>query len=81
MLSFALFPTIKKSAKVASHSGSELLPESSPSTRAAQLEDSVEWVRLKDDNSGKPYYFNRRTFEYGLEATAWRQGGVDRRKE
>ena len=58
---FALFP------KVASHSGSDLLPESSPSTRAAQLEDSVKWVRLRDDNSGKPYYWNRRT-----RASAWK---------
>ena len=43
---FRTFPQIKKSAKLGSHSGSELLPESSPSTPAAQLEDSVEWVRL-----------------------------------
>ena len=63
---FALFPP-KKSAKLAPHSGSELLPESSPPTRAAQLEDSVEWVRLRDDNSGKPYYWNRRT-----RATVWK---------
>ena len=63
---FRTFPQNKKSAKVASHSGYELLPESSPSTRAAQLEDSVEWVRLRDDNSGKPYYWNRRT-----RASAW----------
>ena len=41
---FRTFPQVKKSAKVASQSGSELLPESSPSTRAAQLEDPVEWV-------------------------------------
>ena len=45
------FTVLKKVAKLASHSGSELLPELSPSTRAAQLEDSVEWVRLRDDNS------------------------------
>ena len=35
---FRTFFVVKKSAKVASHSGSELLPESSPSTPAAQLE-------------------------------------------
>ena len=64
---FRTFPRPKKSAKLASHSGSALLPESSPSTPAAQLEDSVEWVRLKDDNSGKPYYFNRRTL-----STVWK---------
>ena len=51
---FALFPKIKKSAKVTSHPGSELPPHPSSWTAAAQLEDSVEWVRLKDDNSGKP---------------------------
>ena len=43
---FALFPVVKKSAKLASHSGSELLIESSPSTPVAQLEDSIEWVQL-----------------------------------
>ena len=35
MFFFALFPKIKKSAKLGSHSGSELLPESSPSSRRA----------------------------------------------
>ena len=64
---FRTFPCPKKSAKLAPHSGSELLPESSPSTPAAQLEDSVEWVRLRDDNSGKAYYWNRRTF-----STVWK---------
>ena len=67
---FRTFHQHKKSAKVASHSGSELLPESSPSTRAAQLEDSVEWVRLRDDNSGKPYYWNRRTNSTFWQAAA-----------
>ena len=56
----------KKSAKVTSHPGSELPPHPSSSTAAAQLEDSVEWVRLKDDKSGKPYYRNRRSF-----STVW----------
>ena len=37
---FRTFPQNKKSAKLGSHSGSALLPESSPSTLAAQLEDS-----------------------------------------
>ena len=64
---FRTFPQIKISAKVASHSGSELLPESSPSTPAAQLEGSVEWVQLRDGNSGKTYYWNRRTF-----STVWK---------
>ena len=58
---FALFPQNKKSAKVAPHSGSELPPHSSSWMAAAQLEDSVEWVRLKDDTSGKPCYWHRRT--------------------
>ena len=35
---FRTFPRKKKSAHLGSHSGSELLPESSPSTPAAQLE-------------------------------------------
>ena len=59
---FRTLPQNKKSAKVTSHSGSELPPHPSSSTAAAQLEDSVEWVRLKDDKSGKPYYCNRRSF-------------------
>ena len=59
-------PKIKKTAKVASHSGSELLPESSPSTPAAQLEVSVEWVRLRQRHAGKTYFWNRRT-----ESTVW----------
>ena len=63
---FRTFPQNKKSAKVTSHSGSELPPHPSSSTAAAQLEDSVEWVRLKDDKSGKPYYWNRRSF-----STVW----------
>ena len=63
---FRTFPQIKKSAKVAPHSGSELPPHPSSWTATAQLEDSVEWVRLRDDNSGKPYYWNRRT-----RASAW----------
>ena len=63
---FRTFSQHKKSAKVTSHSGSELPPHSSSSTAAAQLEDSVEWVRLKDDKSGKPYYWNRRSF-----STVW----------
>ena len=63
---FALFPKIKKSAKLASHSGSELLPESSPSTPAAQLEDSAEWVQLRERHAGKTDYWNRRT-----NSTVW----------
>ena len=63
---FRTFPQILKSAKLASHSRSELLPESSPSTRAAQLEDFVEWVRLRERHAGKPYYWNRRT-----NSTVW----------
>ena len=35
---FALFSQIKKSAKLGSHSGSELLSESSPSTPAAHVD-------------------------------------------
>ena len=64
---FHTFPQNKKSAKGASHSGSELLPESSPSTPAAQLEGSVEWVRLRERHAGKTYFWNRRT-----NSTVWR---------
>ena len=64
---FAIFPVLKKSAKLASQSGSELFPESSPSTRAAQLEDSVEWVRLREKHAGKTYFWNRRA-----NSTVWR---------
>ena len=39
---FRTFPQNKKSAKLGSHSGSELLPESSPSTPAAQLKEEME---------------------------------------
>ena len=64
---FRTFPQHKKSAKVAPHSGSELPPHPSSWTAAAQLEDSVEWVRLRDVNSGKLYFWNRRT-----RASAWK---------
>ena len=53
---FRTFPQNKKSAKLASHSGSALLPKSSPSTPAAQLEVSVEWVRLRERHAGKTYF-------------------------
>ena len=64
---FRTFPQIKKSAKGASHSGSELLPESSPSTPAAQQEGSVEWVRLRERHAGTTFFWNRRT-----NSTVWR---------
>ena len=64
---FRTFPQNKKSAKVVSHSESALLPESSPSTPAAQLEVSVEWVQLRDRDAGKSYFWNRRT-----RATVWK---------
>ena len=63
---FRTFPQNKKSAKVASHSGSELLSESSPSTPAAQQEGSVEWVRLRERHAGKTYFWNRPT-----NSTVW----------
>ena len=47
---FALFPKSKKSAKLGSHSGSELLAESSPSTPAAHVDSWVDgedvWIRI-----------------------------------
>ena len=70
---FRTFPQNKKSAKVTSHSGSELPPHPSPSTAAAQLEGSVEWVRLREKHAGKTYFWNRRT-----NSTVWRAPeGVD----
>ena len=64
---FRTFPQNKKSAKVAPHSGSELPPHSSSWTAAAQLEDSVEWVRLREKHAGKTYFWNRRT-----NSTVWK---------
>ena len=61
------FPQNKKSAKVTSHSGSELPPHPSSSTLAAQLEVSVEWVRLRERHAGKTFFWNRRT-----NSTVWR---------
>ena len=58
---FALFPKLKKVRRSLRTRGRNCL-RTPASTAAAQLEDSVEWVRLKDDNSGKPYYWNRRSF-------------------
>ena len=51
---FRTFPQIKKSATLGSHSGSELLPESSPSTPAAHVDtwadgDDV-WIRIDSVN-------------------------------
>ena len=64
---FRTFPQNKKSAKVTSHSGSELPPHPSSSTAVAQLEGSVEWVRLREKHAGKTYFWNRRT-----NSTVWR---------
>ena len=62
---FTLFPKLKKSAKLASHSSLRVPASGSPSTLAAQLEDapvpdSNEWVLFR--KGGKPYHWNRRTF-------------------
>ena len=78
---FRTFPQIKKSAQGASHSGSELLPESSPSTPAAQLEGSVEWVRLRERHAGKTFFWNRSTNSTVWRAPAGCRGRVVRRKE
>ena len=47
---FRTFPQNEKSAKLGSHSGSELLPESSPSTPAAHVDTWVDgddvWIRI-----------------------------------
>ena len=60
-------PNLKKVRWLLRTRGRNCLPELSPSTRAAHLEDSVEGVRLRDDNSSKPYHWNRRT-----RASAWK---------
>ena len=77
---FRTFLQNKKSAKVAPHSRSELPPHSSSWTAAAQLEDSVEWVRLREKHAGKTYFWNRRTRQYSLACSSWCRGRVVRRK-
>ena len=67
---FRTFPKINKSAKVAPHSGSELSPHSSSWTAAAQLEDSLERVRLREKHAGKTYFWNRRTHSTVWQAPA-----------
>ena len=58
---FALFSILKKVRSWLRTRGRALLPESSPSPPAAQLEVSVEWVRLRERHAGKTYFWNRRT--------------------
>ena len=64
---FRTFPQIKKVRRLLRTRGRNCSPSRAHPRGAAQLEDSVEWVRLRDDNSGKPYYWNRRT-----RASAWK---------
>ena len=47
---FRTFPRVKKSPKLGSHSGSELLPESSPSTLSAHQMASDECTSMVDAN-------------------------------
>ena len=47
---FRTFPRVKKSPKLGSHSGSELLPESSPSTLSAHQMATDECSEMVDDN-------------------------------
>ena len=47
---FRTFPRVKKSPKVGSHSGSELLPESSPSTLSAHQMATDERTSMVDAN-------------------------------
>ena len=47
---FRTFPRVKKSPKLGSHSGSELLPESSPSTLSAPLLATDERTSMVDAN-------------------------------
>ena len=47
---FRTFPRVKKSPKLGSHSGSELLPESSPSTLTTHQMATDECSEMVDDN-------------------------------
>ena len=47
---FLTFPRVKKSPKLGSHSGSELLPESSPSTLSAHQMATDERTSMVDAN-------------------------------
>ena len=71
---FALFPKMKKSAKLASHSGSELLPESSPSTPAAQLEVSVEWGAAQGTPRWQDLLLEQTYKQYSLAGSSWCRG-------
>ena len=72
---FRTFPQIKKSAKLGSHSGSELLPESSPSTPAAHV-DALSGVELlakfqqlsdQVENTKRSYSSNWKGFSNDIE--------------
>ena len=55
---FRTFPRVKKSPKLGSHSGSELLPESSPSTPAAHVDTWVDGddVCIRIDSVHGPFW-------------------------
>ena len=63
---FRTFPQSKKSAASAASTSQRVHASVSSSTPAAQLEvapvpDTIEWVQLSDGNTGKTYFWNRRT--------------------
>ena len=63
---FRTFPRPKKKCEIGFALGVGTAPRVSPSSQAARLEDSVEWVQLWERFAGKTYYWNRRT-----NSTVW----------
>ena len=82
---FRTFPRVKKSPKLGSHSGSELLPESSPSTLSAhQMEEERQRAEKKGQTQERRSRHMRREmveelFALGNLSTALRTPSVERR--
>ena len=68
---FSHFFQSGKSAKLGPHSGSELLPESSPSTRRAQVD--AEGTPMVDDEDGNTWWHScsGRWYLLGSNRTVW----------
>ena len=64
---FRTFPRPKKKCEVCFALGVGTTPRVEPIHAGCSAGGSVEWVRLRDDNSGKPYYWNRHT-----RASSWK---------
>ena len=87
---FRTFPRVKKSPKLGSHSGSELLPESSPSTLSAhqmeeerQRAEQVEAEKKRQTQERRRRHMRREMveelFALGNLPTARRTPSVERR--